>query len=163
MLDNFSFGVQRVLVVAENIAKDFSHPTIGSEHLLLAILKNDELSFTKELNLYNVKYETFSEKIRDLYGKNKKVKRILYSFELKNILEEAIKVGNKNKESLITFDSLLVSFFCNSEIRKVFFSLLHFLKYFSAFLEREIVLSIFIFTISFYFLRKFIFLRRFTW
>ena len=65
MLDNFSSSVQKVLAYAESLAKEFSHTSVGSEHLLLSILKNEDLTLSKELKSQNIKYETFSEKIKN--------------------------------------------------------------------------------------------------
>ena len=85
MLDNFSSSVQKVLAYAESLAKEFSHTSVGSEHLLLSILKNEDLTLSKELKSQNIKYETFSEKIKNLYLKEKKVRSVIYSLELKQI------------------------------------------------------------------------------
>lgn len=109
MLDNFSSSVQKVLAYAESLAKEFSHTSVGSEHLLLSILKNEDLTLSKELKSQNIKYETFSEKIKNLYLKEKKVRSVIYSLELKQILEDSIKLTHKNKDSLVSIDCVSIS------------------------------------------------------
>ena len=39
MIANFSERAQKIIAVAESIAFDFGHSSVGSEHLLLSILK----------------------------------------------------------------------------------------------------------------------------
>lgn len=108
MIDNFSSGVQKIISLAETFAKEFHHPVVGSEHLLLAILKNDDLLISKELKNQKLKYEGFFDKTRHLYIKEKRVKEVSFSLELKEILEEAIRYSHKNKEVLVSFDSLSI-------------------------------------------------------
>ena len=106
MLDNFSSSAQRAILLAESYAQEFKHASVGTEHLLLALLKNEDLLITKELALQGIKYKGFFDKTRYLYEKEKKISCIYYSLELKEALQEAIKYGNKNKEALISADSL---------------------------------------------------------
>ena len=106
MLDNFSFVVQRAILLAETYAKEFSHLVVGSEHLLLGLLKNEDLLISKELEKQGIKHKAFFDKIRTLYPKEKKIKDVKYSLELKDVLQESIKLGHKNKEPLISVDTL---------------------------------------------------------
>ena len=85
MLDNFSFTVQRAILLSETLAKEFSHPTVGSEHLLLAIINNEDVLLTKELEKQGIKYRSFFDKTKHLYQKEKKIKRVEYSLEVKEI------------------------------------------------------------------------------
>lgn len=106
MLDNFSFTVQRAILLSETLAKEFSHPTVGSEHLLLAIINNEDVLLTKELEKQGIKYRSFFDKTKHLYQKEKKIKRVEYSLEVKQIFQDAIKMGIKNKETLVSIDTL---------------------------------------------------------
>ena len=47
---------------------DLCHPYVGSEHLLLAILHNEQLSITKILNNYNLTYEKYKNEIIKVIG-----------------------------------------------------------------------------------------------
>ena len=73
MLDNFSSSAQRMIVKAEELAQEFRHSSVGSEHLLLAILFYEDNLLSKELVIYGVKYKSFSDKIKHLYEKEKKI------------------------------------------------------------------------------------------
>ena len=42
---------------------ELKHPYVGSEHLLLAILHNKDLSITKELSNIDLSYEKFKEEL----------------------------------------------------------------------------------------------------
>lgn len=109
MLDNFSSSSQKAILLAESYAQEFKHPSVGTEHLLLALLKNEEIIITKELLQQGIKHGTFSDKIKHLYEKEKKLTYINYSLELKEVLQEAMKFGNKNKEPLISIDTLSIT------------------------------------------------------
>ena len=58
MFDNFGINISNLFKKAEKERMDLHHPYVGTEHLLLAILKsNDEC--LKILNKYNITYESF--------------------------------------------------------------------------------------------------------
>ena len=44
MFGNFTEEARKILVDAKKEMHDLKHPYVGSEHLLLAILKNDNIS-----------------------------------------------------------------------------------------------------------------------
>ena len=70
MLDNFSSGAQKAILLAEAYAQDFHHPTVGTEHLLLALLKNEDILLTKELSAQDIKHKGFFDKTKRSF-KNK--------------------------------------------------------------------------------------------
>ena len=109
MLDNFSSSAQKVILLAESLAKDFSHPSVGSEHLLLAMLKNEDLTISKELKVFGIKYKGFFDKTKHMYIKEKKSNSINYSLEAREIIQEAIKFSHKNKDPFASTDSLAIS------------------------------------------------------
>ena len=120
MLDNFSSGAQKAILLAEAYAQDFHHPTVGTEHLLLALLKNEDILLTKELSAQGIKHKGFFDKTKRLYEKEKRLTYINYSLELKEVLQEAIKYGNKNKEMIVSIDSLsLVLISLNTTAREL--------------------------------------------
>ena len=49
---------QKIIINAKNEMLNLRHPYVGSEHLFLAILKNEELNVTKILKLYNILQKT---------------------------------------------------------------------------------------------------------
>lgn len=106
MLDNFSCNAQRAIIASEELAHEFHHPTVGSEHLLLSLLAQEDILVTKELRMQGIKYKTFFDKIKHLYEREKKKYDVVYSLEFQDIIQESIKFGNKNKEGLISVDTL---------------------------------------------------------
>ena len=50
MANRFTNGAQRALNSALEIASELGHTYIGSEHLLLGLIKNEETSSAKILN-----------------------------------------------------------------------------------------------------------------
>ena len=54
MLTQFHEQAQKAIVIAESIAFDLGHSHVGSEHLLLSVLKMKEIPLTKMLKTYHV-------------------------------------------------------------------------------------------------------------
>lgn len=63
MFSMYSEEVQKILVLAKKEMSLLKHPYVGSEHLLLAILHNDNLDITKFLNKYNINYSSFKNEV----------------------------------------------------------------------------------------------------
>ena len=55
MFSNFEFEAQNILVKAKIEMNELKHPYIGTEHLVLSILKNDNVVSDK-LKKYNLTY-----------------------------------------------------------------------------------------------------------
>ena len=62
MLGNFNESAQFILLKSANEMQELKHPYIGTEHLLLSILKNDE-ELSKRLSNYGLTYDTFKSEI----------------------------------------------------------------------------------------------------
>lgn len=90
MLGNFNEEAQIVLNNAKKEMMLLNHPYVGSEHLVLSILKyNSNLSH--KLNKYGLTYNIFREEIIKLIGIGKKKSELfLYTPLLKKIIESAI-------------------------------------------------------------------------
>ena len=117
MLEKFSSGAQRIISLAEALAFEFNHSTVGSEHLLLAILKAKDNNLSKELNKSNIDYYTFYPQIRNLYSEAQDNSLyVQYTFELKEILANSIVISEKNNESLVSVDSLSYSLISRNNV-----------------------------------------------
>ena len=57
MITNFYEKAQKIIAVAESIAFDFGHTSVGSEHLLLSFLKVKDTKVKKILENQNITYE----------------------------------------------------------------------------------------------------------
>ena len=56
MFSKFSEEAQKVLLQSKEEMQSLSHPYVGSEHLLLAILKEEDEPLTRQLKSYNITY-----------------------------------------------------------------------------------------------------------
>lgn len=109
MFNNFGFIGSKLLKDAEEERKALSHPYVGSEHLLLAILKND--SNTKEiLEDFGLTYKRFRNELIDIVGIPKKnIEVNLYTPLLKRILANALSDAKENNKGVVTESHMLIA------------------------------------------------------
>ena len=67
MFSNFEEETRRIIVRAKTEMKSLKHPYVGSEHLLLAILSNDN-SVSKKLKEFNLTYDRFKSALINIVG-----------------------------------------------------------------------------------------------
>ena len=89
MFSNFSIEAKNILISAKKEMYELKHPYVGSEHLLLAILKsNNEVS--NKLKEYDVTYNIFKEEIIKVIGiGNNTNNYLLYTPLLRRIIENS--------------------------------------------------------------------------
>ena len=110
MFSKFSEEAQKNLLLAKEEMIKLKHPYVGSEHLLLAILSNKNLSVTKRLQKYEVTYDSFYQQIVKVMGVGNKVTTwFLYTPLLKRIIENAIFDTKERKEKEVTVEQLFMS------------------------------------------------------
>lgn len=108
MFNNFSEEARKVLVGAKVEMRELKHPYVGSEHLLLSILKNNN-EISRKLKQYNLTYDIFKNKIIETIGVGEKESEwFLYTPLLKRVLENAI-LDSKEANSDVTIEHLLSS------------------------------------------------------
>ena len=116
MLSKFNEKTQKAIAIAESIAFDLGHMSVGTEHLLLAFLKVRESKLRTILNNYQITYEDLKEQIISLFGKKEnKTYYMEYTSSLKQIMEHAILDGRKNGEDKVSLDTLAYSLLSNGE------------------------------------------------
>lgn len=71
MLGNFNEEAQLILLKSKEEMMGLNHPYIGTEHLVLSILKNEE-TLSKKLADYGLTYDTFKNEILSVIGKGVK-------------------------------------------------------------------------------------------
>ena len=102
MFNNFDIRSCRILKNAEKEMMMLNHPYVGSEHLLLSILKSND-DVTNLLKKYNVTYDKFRNKLIEVVGtSSKKSEVILYTPLLKRIIENSIVDEKINSTNLLT-------------------------------------------------------------
>lgn len=109
MLGNFNEEAQFVLLKSRDEMLDLCHPYIGTEHLILSILKNKN-SLSKKLITYGLTYETFKNEILKVIGKgSKKSPFYLYTPLLKKIIDNALLDAKDNNNGEVTVEHLFAS------------------------------------------------------
>lgn len=110
MIEKFSLETQKVISYAESLAFSFGHSLIGSEHVLLSLLKHKEYYFTQELSKYGLTYEAIVNKIKKLYPTSKDEPIYMeYTIEMKILIEQAYEQSKQFRESLISPLSLSIA------------------------------------------------------
>ena len=108
MFGQFTEETRKILVNAKVEMKALRHPYVGSEHLLLSILKGKN-NVSKKLKEYNIDYEIFKNKIIEIIGKGSKESEwFLYTPLLKRVMENSI-LDSKENNGEVTVEHL----FCN--------------------------------------------------
>ena len=109
MFGEFTEEARKILVSAKEEMYNLKHPYVGSEHMMLAILK-DENSVSKKLKEYDLTYETLKEEIINIIGEGKTASDwFLYTPLLKRIMENAIIDSKENNNGNVTIEHLFAS------------------------------------------------------
>lgn len=108
MFTKFNEETRKALIQSKNEMKKLKHPYVGSEHLLLALLKNKNYSVTTVLNKFDIDYEKFRKKVIEIIGIGKSENDwYLYTPLLKRVIEEAILLCKESNEEEVTLEHLL--------------------------------------------------------
>jgi ATP-dependent Clp protease ATP-binding subunit ClpC len=109
MFGNFKEDTREVLMEAKAEMKALKHPYVGSEHLLLAILKSDNEVSNKLLE-YHVSYSNFKEKIIETIGiGSEENELLLYTPLLKRVIENAIIDSKETNHGVVLIRHLFAS------------------------------------------------------
>ena len=109
MLGNFSEEAQFILLKARDEMLGLNHPYIGTEHLVLSILKN-EGNVSKKLELYGLTYDSFKKEIINIIGVgSKKSQFFLHTPLLKKVMENAMLDAKDCNRGEVTVEHLFSS------------------------------------------------------
>lgn len=116
MLTQFHEKAQKAIVIAESIAFDLGHSSVGSEHLLLSFLKMKECPFSKILKAYHVDDEIIYKDIIRLFGE-KEIQPFYmeYSEVVKKILDDAIAMSEAKKDSKVSLNTVCIALLLQKE------------------------------------------------
>ena len=100
MFDKYSFTISKIFKYAEEEMKVLHHPYVGSEHLLLSLLKNSK--DVKEIaSKYNLTYDNFKKELLLVVGSSSKESAyVLYTPLLKRVINLAMEDAKERKEEL---------------------------------------------------------------
>ena len=106
MFSNFTEETQKILNQAKQEMKALRHPYVGSEHLLLSILK-EENPISEKLKEYGLTYDSFREELIEIVGIGKEESAwFLFTPLLKRVIENAIVDSKENNKGEVTVEHL---------------------------------------------------------
>lgn len=109
MLGNFNEEAQFILLKSREEMLELCHPYIGTEHLILAILKNQK-ELAKKLSSYGLTYNSFKQEILTIIGKGtKKSPFYLYTPLLRKIIDNSLLDAKDNNNGEVTVEHLLAA------------------------------------------------------
>lgn len=101
MFSKFNEVTKKILLESKNEMMDLNHPYIGSEHLILAILKTKNSKISELLKNYNINYDNYKNRIIEIIGVGtKKSEWFLYTPLLKKIIENTILNYKEDNEEI---------------------------------------------------------------
>ena len=100
MNNNFSYEVKKILKNAEKECMSLNHPYVGTEHLLLSLLKCSSVNeITKK---YNLTYEILKNELINVVGKaSKKSEVILYTPLLRQVIDDATRENKVSEKEIL--------------------------------------------------------------
>lgn len=109
----YSDGYNNLLINAENEMKKLKHPYVGTEHLLLAFLKNTDNYIVELLNDNGLNYACFKDLLIKFIGiGNVQYDLILYTPLLRKIIDDSIYYSDDN---FIDENNLFFSFYFSDD------------------------------------------------
>ncbi len=109
MFSKFSEEAQKVLLGAKREMQNLKHPYVGSEHLVLSILKNNP-ELKKKLGEFHITYQGFYEQVVEQIGVGKEENGwFLFTPLLKRVIETAILLGKETNNGEVTSDQLFLA------------------------------------------------------
>ena len=109
MYNSFTEEARKILMSAKEEMKKLKHPYVGSEHLLLSILKDDN-EISEKLKDYDLDYKRFKNELIDIVGVgSKEPECFLYTPLLKRIMENAVYDSKENNNGNVTISHLFSS------------------------------------------------------
>lgn len=107
MLMKFSEKAQKAIVVAESIAFDLGHQNVGSEHLLLSLLRMKEAKLASLLSSHGVTEMSIEADLVRLFGReDTRPYYMEYTQVFKQILQNAILEASEHREKKVSLQTL---------------------------------------------------------
>lgn len=109
MIGNFNEDAQKILVNAKAEMLELKHPYVGTEHLVLSILKSNN-NLKERLKKYELTYDKFKNEIINIVGiGSKKSECFLYTPLFKKVMENAIIDSKENNNGEVTIEHIFSS------------------------------------------------------
>ena len=109
MMQRFTDDAQRVLSFAQEAALELGHDYVGTEHILIGLIKVKNGVAAKALEELGIVTEDIFEAVEDQVGRgNKKATSIYMTPRVKNVLELAVQVANRMNHNYVGTEHILL-------------------------------------------------------
>ena len=109
MMQRFTDDAQRVLSFAQEAALELEHDYVGTEHVLIGLIKVKNGVAAKVLNELGLSAETIIEDVEEHIGRgNKKASSVYMTPRVKHVLELAVEVANHMNHNYVGTEHILL-------------------------------------------------------
>ena len=109
MMQRFTDDAQRVLSFAREAALELGHDYVGTEHVLIGLIKVKNGVAAKALNELGLSAETIIEDVEEHIGRgNKKASSVYMTPRVKHVLELAVEVANHMNHNYVGTEHILL-------------------------------------------------------
>jgi FolB domain-containing protein len=110
MSERFTERARKVVVLAQEEARHFNHNYIGTEHLLLGLLQEDNGGAARVLNSLNIALDEVREQVKIIvgYGRERTVSRPPFTPRSKKVLDLALREAWQLGYSYIDTEHILL-------------------------------------------------------
>ncbi len=109
MMQRFTDDAQRVLSFAQEAALELGHDYVGTEHVLIGLIKVKNGVAAKALNELGLSAETIIEDVEEHIGRgNKKASSVYMTPRVKHVLELAVEVANHMNHNYVGTEHILL-------------------------------------------------------
>ena len=110
MFDRFTDRSRRVLVLAQEDARNFGHGYIGTEHLLLGLIHEEDGVAAKALRAVGITFDEVRDKLRDVSGPqvNPSPSSPQFTLRAKKVLELSLREASQLGHSYVGTEHLLL-------------------------------------------------------
>lgn len=109
MFERFTDGAQRALGIAQEKAKKFGHDYVGTEHLLLGLLEEDDSVASKALHSLGLEDKATEKAVLDAVGRGNSHGNELYiTPRTKRVLQLAVEIANQMQHNYVGAEHLLL-------------------------------------------------------
>ena len=109
MMQRFTDDAQRVLSFAQEASLELGHDYVGTEHVLIGLIKVKNGVAAKALNELGLSAETIIEDVEEHIGRgNKKASSVYMTPRVKHVLELAVEVANHMNHNYVGTEHILL-------------------------------------------------------
>ena len=119
MFDRFTPRARQVVVLAQDDARELTYDYIGTEHLLLGLLQEEEGLAARTLRESGVVCADLRAQIGAAGGERKETGQIVFTRHARNVLENALRTAVRWNHGMIGTEHLLAGLLADPSSRAV--------------------------------------------